>query len=56
MALVMHPMPDYDIAIYDCSTNPEILLLMAEQDEAECDAVESTWLAGLAVTKPQQHD
>jgi hypothetical protein len=56
MAQVMQQMPDYDIAIYDCSTNPEILLLMAEQDEAECDAVESTWLAGLAITKPQQHD
>lgn len=56
MAQIMFQMPDYDIAVYDCSTNPEILLLMAEEDEAECDAIESTWLAGRAVTKPQSTD
>jgi hypothetical protein len=44
------------VAQYDCSTNPLILLLMAEQDEAECDATESTWLAGQAVTQPKQSD
>ena len=43
----------YDTAAYDCSTNPEILLLMAEQDDADCDALESQWLAGQAVTQPK---
>lgn len=37
----------------DCSQNPEILLMIAEQELADCDILESYWLAGLAVTKPQ---
>ncbi|MDL2342418.1 MAG: hypothetical protein QFB87_05065 [Patescibacteria group bacterium] len=45
---------ELDINAMDCTTNPEILLLMAEQDEAECDATESRWLAGQAVTPPKQ--
>lgn len=56
MAQIMYQMPDHDLAAYDCATNPEILLLMAQQDEAECDELESTWLAGNAVTKPQSID
>lgn len=45
----------------DCSqstveTNPEVLLMTAEQDEEEADVAESFWLAGLAVTKPQSND
>lgn len=43
----------FDVNAYDCANNPEILLLMAEQDDADCDALESQWLAGLAVTQPK---
>lgn len=43
----------YDTDAFDCANNPEILLLMAEQDNADCDALESQWLAGQAVTQPK---
>jgi hypothetical protein len=40
----------------DCSLNPEFILMMAEGDEAECEEIESLWLAGLAVTNPKPND
>lgn len=56
MAQVQYQLTDYDLSSYDCATNPEILLLMAQQDDAECDVIESIWLAGKAVTKPHSTD
>ena len=52
---IMYQMLDNFDAV-DCSTNPEILLMTAEQDESECDVAESQWLASQAVTKPQSVD
>lgn len=45
-------LPEHDIS-RGCTTNPEFILLMAEDEEAECDETESLWLAALAVTKPK---
>lgn len=52
MTKLVHAMPSFDIT-WDVNNNPEILLMTAEQDDAECDAVESLWRAGKAVTKPK---
>jgi hypothetical protein len=53
MATVMNQLPDYDITV-DMSTNPEIILLTAEDDEPGCSVLESLWVSGMAVTKPKQ--
>lgn len=56
MAKVVVPMPEHDITV-DVSTNPEFLLMIAEQeDQSEGDVLQSFWLAGQAVTKPQRND
>jgi len=52
MAKLVYAMPNFDIT-WDVDNNPEILLMMAEQDDAECDATESRWRAEKAVTKPK---
>ena len=55
MAQIMYQFLDSDDAI-DVSQNPEIILMTAEGDEAECDSLESLMLAGLAVTKSKSID
>jgi hypothetical protein len=52
MSRIAVALPEFDIT-HDVSRNPEIILMMAEDDAAECDATESTWLAAQAVTKPK---
>lgn len=52
MARVMNQMPLHDIT-YDCSGNPEIILMAAEGDEAEGEVSDSLWHSGTAVTKPK---
>lgn len=49
---IMNQLPEHDVSC-DCRFNPEIMLMMAEQDEAECDETISLWLAGQAVTQPK---
>ena len=50
----MKHLPEWHQEI-DTTSNPEIMLLTAEQDdEYECDAIESCWLSGMAVKKPTQ--
>lgn len=53
MARIMQSMPSHDIT-RDCSTNPLFILMAAEDDEAECEATDSLWLSGAAVTQPKQ--
>lgn len=36
----------------DLSHNPELELLRLEDEDTEAEALESFWLAGLAVTRP----
>lgn len=49
---IMNQLPEHDVSC-DCSLNPEILLMMAEQDESTCDETESLWMAGKAITTPK---
>ncbi len=49
---IMNQLPEYDVSC-DCSTNPELLLMAAEQDEDTYGSAESQWLAGQAVTTPK---
>jgi hypothetical protein len=37
----------------DCSTNPEVLALQAEDDTSDAEAEESFWLAGTHLTHNQ---
>ncbi len=37
----------------DMSTNPELLMIVAQGDKEFCDEVISLWLAGQAVTRPR---
>jgi len=46
-------LPDFE-ATFDISTNPEIILMAAEGDEAECYVLCSNWISGMAVTQPKQ--
>lgn len=50
MAQIMFQLAEHDIS-RDCSLNPEILLMAAQEDNTDED--ESLWLAGLAVTSPK---
>lgn len=56
MAKIMCELYTEYIDTFDVLNNPEIMLLMAEHDDAECEVTESFWRAGLAVTKPLSND
>ena len=51
MARISQQLPDFDITC-DVENNPEIILMMAEDDE-DVDSTVSLWLAGQAITKPR---
>lgn len=53
MTMIAYQMTDYELNQADCVDNPECIYMRTEDDDAECDAVESLWLAGLAVTQPK---
>lgn len=53
MARVMYGIEEHQLG-FDVSTNPEFILMTAEDEDAEFDSTESFWQAGLAVTKPKQ--
>lgn len=49
------PVLIYDVS-FDCSTNPEHILMTAQGDEDECDMEVSLWLSGKCVTKPKTNE
>jgi len=46
-------MCEHDDNTPDTSTNPELLMIIAQGDREFCDEVISLWMAGQAVTKPR---
>lgn len=52
MARIAVAFPEHDTS-YDVRSNPEILYMLSQYDEDECDVTEALWLSGQAVTQPK---
>ena len=45
MARISVALSEFDTT-HDVSSNPEILFMLGQDDESECDVTESLWLSG----------
>lgn len=52
MARITVEYPEFDVS-FDVSSNPEIVMLLAEGSVAEAEALLSEWISGKAVTRPK---
>ena len=52
MAFIMRQMPEHDITCC-MDTNPELILMRMQGDEAEAEIEESQWLSGTYATPPK---